>query len=368
MGQWKLEKICESILCNACGREIVMWGWGKASKEAEEYLKEKGIEVKFFIESQQEKRDGKRVRGVSELLENEEAKANYYIVIPLDYHHEIFLELDKKGWKNETDYIYPVHAPIEIVLNGDYTDEYGNVIRCGKDIKNAGLMKLTLVGTGINIILGNHIVLEDEVHILCDNDAKIEVGDDVWIHGNDQWLVWKNAELKIGSKCRLGEGGCCEASRNGRIEIGENTRIGKSYKILAHINTKVLLGRECDISVDLIIRTNDGHSIFDVETGKNINVSLEKNKKICLCVGDHVWIGARCMLLGNVTIGKGTVIGAYSLVKGKIPNNCIAAGCTAKVIRKDIAWSRENYAVDMNIISEEYINYTQQEETYVLRK
>lgn len=36
-----------------------------------------------------------------------------------------------------------------------------------------------------------------------------------------------------------------------------------------------------------------------------------------------------------------SIIGAGSLVKSKIPNNCIAVGVPAQVIRKDIAWSRK---------------------------
>lgn len=359
MRYWKLERIYESILENANGREIVVWGTGKASQEAVQYLQEKGINISFLIVSKGGNEENVRV--ASELLEDNIGKMKYYIVIPLDYHKEILDQLNNSVWESKIDYIYITHEPIEISLEGNYSDEYGNIIRCGSNIENIELIKIKLIGSGITINLGNNIKVESEIHILCDNDAEINIGDEVFLFGKHQWLIWKNAKLNIENKCRLSENGILESARNAIIKIGKDTRIGKNYKIIAHINTNVFIGRECDISVDLIIRTNDGHSIFDIKTRKNINVSIEENKNINLYVGNHVWIGARCMILGNVKIGEGSIIGAYSLVKGKIPNNCIVAGSVAKIIRKDIAWSRENYAEDMDIISKEYINYTREE-------
>ena len=51
-------------------------------------------------------------------------------------------------------------------------------------------------------------------------------------------------------------------------------------------------------------------------------------------VGNDVWIGAGTTLLGGAEIGDGAVIGAFSLVAGKIPPYSIAVGHPAKVIRK----------------------------------
>lgn len=63
----------------------------------------------------------------------------------------------------------------------------------------------------------------------------------------------------------------------------------------------------------------------------------------------------------NTYIGSGAICGYRSLVKGKIPNNCIVVGSPAKIVRKDIAWSRENISYDDRdflIIHELYRQYT----------
>ena len=69
--------------------------------------------------------------------------------------------------------------------------------------------------------------------------------------------------------------------------------------------------------------------------------------------------GHSCILY-NTEIGDGSIIGAMSLVKGKIPNNCIAAGNPAKVIKRNVAWSRNEGADNIIDCGEDYINYTEE--------
>lgn len=51
-------------------------------------------------------------------------------------------------------------------------------------------------------------------------------------------------------------------------------------------------------------------------------------------VGNNVWIGGRAIILCNVTIGDGCVIGAGSVVTSSIPPYSVAVGNPARVIRK----------------------------------
>jgi maltose O-acetyltransferase len=56
------------------------------------------------------------------------------------------------------------------------------------------------------------------------------------------------------------------------------------------------------------------------------------DKKIV--IGDNVWLGSHCCILAGVKIGKGSVIGAGSVVTKDVPENVIMAGVPAKVIKK----------------------------------
>ncbi|WP_394675136.1 DapH/DapD/GlmU-related protein [uncultured Chryseobacterium sp.] len=53
-----------------------------------------------------------------------------------------------------------------------------------------------------------------------------------------------------------------------------------------------------------------------------------------IVIEDNVWLGEFVSVLPGVTIGKGSIIGANSVVSKSIPANVIAVGSPAKVIKK----------------------------------
>ena len=55
-----------------------------------------------------------------------------------------------------------------------------------------------------------------------------------------------------------------------------------------------------------------------------------KPVKIC----QNTWLGENVAVLSGVTIGKNSIIGANSVISKNIPENCIAVGNPAKVIKK----------------------------------
>ena len=62
------------------------------------------------------------------------------------------------------------------------------------------------------------------------------------------------------------------------------------------------------------------------------NEGLERAEPII--IGDNVWIGGDVTILPGVKIGSGSVIGAKSLVTKDIPENVMAFGNPARVVKK----------------------------------
>lgn len=53
-----------------------------------------------------------------------------------------------------------------------------------------------------------------------------------------------------------------------------------------------------------------------------------------ISIGDNTWIGEGVIIMPGVTIGKGCVIGAHSVVSKSIPDYCVAVGSPARPIKK----------------------------------
>ena len=92
-------------------------------------------------------------------------------------------------------------------------------------------------------------------------------------------------------------------------DIGAFSYINAKYGVV--IEDNVQIGSHCSIY---------SLSTIDDKTGK---VTLKNNSKI----------GSHSTVLPGVTVGKNSIIGAHSLVTSDIPDNVIAFGVPAKVIR-----------------------------------
>ncbi len=64
------------------------------------------------------------------------------------------------------------------------------------------------------------------------------------------------------------------------------------------------------------------------------SVSTIDNSSGKVILKDNCRIGSHSTILPGITIGKTSVVGAHSLVNKDIPDNVVAFGTPAKVIRK----------------------------------
>ena len=109
------------------------------------------------------------------------------------------------------------------------------------------------------------------------------------------------------------------------IKIGNNVSINNGFSAVSfskiEIKDNVLIGVNCSI-ID-----NDGHNLAVDER----HIGAPKSQSVLIDV--NVFLGDNVTILKGVTIGKNAVIGNGSMVTKNIPDNVVAVGNPAKVIR-----------------------------------
>lgn len=115
----------------------------------------------------------------------------------------------------------------------------------------------------------------------------------------------------------------------GNFSASDFCHIGATHYV--EIGKNVLFGSKVYV-------TDHGHGIYSGSVIQShpeespLERKLDSDKEVI--IGDNVWVGDNVTILPNVHIGNGCVIGSNSVVTKDIPDNCIAVGIPAKVIKK----------------------------------
>lgn len=241
---------------------------------------------------------------------------------------------------------------IKIKECSGYSDKNGN--RIIGDVKNCEIM---FTGENSVLTVGKDFRAEN-MRIRIGSDCDIEIGDNVTTTGSF-WNFYDNAYCKIGSDSRFRDNGFLGVCPYAQIVIGQGFTVEFDYIMIALPCTEICLGEDCMMSRRISVQSNDGHDIFDVRTRQNINATEEIARTRKIIVGNHVWIGQDATVLYNTNIGNGSIVGAKSLVKGTFPNNCVIGGNPAKLLKKDVAWSRNLGDADIDVIDNRYVRLTE---------
>ena len=118
-----------------------------------------------------------------------------------------------------------------------------------------------------------------------------------------------------------------QTGRGGAITIGPATHIQPRCQIVAYKGS-IQIGQRGEIA------PNCAFYSYDYEMLPGIPVSKQpKITKGGIIVGDDVWIGFGVIVLDGVQIGNGAIVGAGSVVTKNIPEECIAVGNPARIVK-----------------------------------
>lgn len=153
---------------------------------------------------------------------------------------------------------------------------------------------------GKNICCGKNVKFEDfsEIHGLCRDG--IILGDYVTISRGVMIRPSSYYGIDLGEGLVIGN----------HSSIGPYSYVGCAGKII--IGENVMFGPRCNIFAE-------NHIFSDLES----TIKSQGVKRKGIVVEDDCWIGGNVTILDGVTIGKGSVIGADSLISKNVPAGSI---------------------------------------------
>ena len=143
--------------------------------------------------------------------------------------------------------------------------------------------------------------------------------------------------MKIGSGFTTGVGCRLEAypeKDNKVLVIGDNFQMNDYVHITAMESVKI---GENVLFASKIYISDCSHGSYAGDENDSSPLEIPKNRKMVskpVTIEDNVWLGEFVSVLPGVTIGKGTIVGANSVVSKNLPPNVIAVGSPAIPIKK----------------------------------
>lgn len=156
-----------------------------------------------------------------------------------------------------------------------------------------------------DLIIGKYTYIGDRVVIYNSNSGAVNFGEEVQLYSDIIIETGDGGSVNIGAGTNI-QPRCSLSAYKGSIHIGCRVEIAPNCAFYSYDH-----GFEPEIPImNQPLKTRGG-----------------------IIVGDEAWLGFGVIVLDGVRIGKGAVIGAGSVVTKNIPENAIAVGVPARVVK-----------------------------------
>ena len=166
------------------------------------------------------------------------------------------------------------------------------------------------------IRFGRGVTLERGVLIDGLSRHGIEFGDNVMIGAYS--IIRANLLANLGAGLQMGKDSALDAysfiGAAGQITIGENVIMGQ------HVSF---------------------HSETHNHERTDVPIKYQGTRRLGIVIEDDCWVGSNTVFLDGCYVEKGCVIGAGSIVRGRIPAYSVAVGAPARVVKSRVSGRSE---------------------------
>ena len=141
--------------------------------------------------------------------------------------------------------------------------------------------------------------------------------------------IWQvSGTVSFGGKASIGHGS--------KISVRGNLILGAGFNMTAESTIvcakEIRFGDDCLLAWDILVMDTDEHPLYNME-----NERINPDKAIL--VGNHVWIGCKCVLLKGAEVPDNTVVAAGTLLTSAFNGeNQVIGGNPPVVLKSDIYW------------------------------
>lgn len=132
--------------------------------------------------------------------------------------------------------------------------------------------------------------------------------------------------IRFGSGVQIGLLGQIYASggQGERIVLGDRVLTNSNVMVNADLGGVIEIGNDVIVGPNVVMRASN--HVFDDRTKA---VAEQGHRPGKITVGDDVWIGANAVLLPDISIGRGAIVGAGAVVTHDVEEWAIVAGVPA---------------------------------------
>lgn len=172
------------------------------------------------------------------------------------------------------------------------------------------------------------VLVEAPGHTSCELGHNVVFNVPVRSGGSGVVRIGNHSCFGLMSGFRLGSGeiSLFTGDPQAEIVIGNGTFLNSNVSIGSV--QSIVIGNDCLIGACVAITDCDFHDV----NPKTRHAGRGPIKPVK--IGNNVWLGTGVTVLKGVAIGDNSVLGAMSVVTTSIPENCVAAGNPARIVRK----------------------------------
>lgn len=127
--------------------------------------------------------------------------------------------------------------------------------------------------------------------------------------------------IHLGAGCSVFEGAWLASEPGGgELRIGDRTYVG--HDVHLHALDPVTVGSDCVIADGVFVGSSD----HDRDDRHQVHGTGP------ITIGDRVFLGQRCVVLGGVTIGDGATVGAHAVVTKDVAPGQTVVGIPARPV------------------------------------